>query len=100
VLAASGLFCLYALKDEATKSDIACQRAPVAIGELILPELCGDAPNQRLSRTVGEKQNARFIATTSWLRAREPTTNGAARSGFACARPFAEVISIFLYPDG
>jgi len=35
-------------------SDVACRRAPVAIGELILPELCGGAPNQRLLRKVGE----------------------------------------------
>jgi hypothetical protein len=43
---ASGLFRLDALKDEATVSEVACRRAPVAIGKLILPELCVGAPNQ------------------------------------------------------
>jgi len=64
----------------------ACRLAPVAIGKLILSELY-------VARRVRPIEHSR-------LRAREPTTDRTALSGCPWLRPFAEVISIFLYPDG
>lgn len=74
----------------------ACRLAPVAIDELNLSELYVARP--AFSTVLSPGPN--LTRVTSWLRAREPTTDRTARSGCPWFRPFAEVISIFLYPDG
>lgn len=76
----------------------ACRLAPVAIDELNLSELY--VARQLFPLSWYPSPGPNLIWVTSWLRAREPTTDRTARSGCPWFRPFAEVISIFLYPDG
>jgi hypothetical protein len=76
----------------------ACRLAPVAIDELNLSELYVARPAFPPYWDLLPGPNLSRV--TSWLRAREPTTDRTARSGCPWFRPFAEVISIFLYPDG
>jgi len=85
--------------NEATVRGYSCRLAPVAIGELNLSELYVTRPATSIVLVRGLR-TVDSIRVSVRVRAREPTTDRTARSGFPRFRPFAEVISIFLYPDG
>jgi hypothetical protein len=77
----------------------ACRLAPVAIGELNLSELYVARLASSIVLVSTLQDSTLNNRANSWLRAREPTTDRTAPSGSTRFRPFAEVISIFLYPD-